>query len=158
MTNVQDGSRLYGTRKSLLLAANASALVVCYHLPHGIDDLATEACLSPDYYRLLREGRDDLHPCQGDVWRGFRTGDVAVWLGRAGDEDVGWEEPAQAEAGHGLNVRLRAHSGHVHLLIGYGETDDERCRQLIAEGRPLMYEVATPASTRGRTSCVEGHR
>src|SRR2546423_14917126 len=95
------------------------------HLLNVGQTSATEACLSPDYYRLLREGQKP-HPYQQETWRGFRNGPVAVWLARAGDEATSWAEPARAEVGHGRNVRLRAHASPeaqrthrlVHLLIG----------------------------------------
>jgi hypothetical protein len=114
----------------LLLSAAAPVLAVCYELPEGVEELSVEACLSPDYYRLLREGRRGMRPYGGDGWRGFRNGPAAVWLARVPGESTAWETPPTREAGHGLNVRLRARTRHFHLLLGCGETDDERCREL----------------------------
>jgi len=141
MTNVEEGSRLFGARKSVLLAPGNPALAVCYRMPEGSGDLATEACLGPDYYRLLREGRRGLSPCTGESRRGFRNGDVAVWLGLAGDEQTGWTEPARPEAGHGMNVRVRAEASHFHLLISCGDTDEDSCQQLLQEHRAALHEI-----------------
>jgi starch synthase len=146
MTNVEEGSRLFGTRKSVLLASGHPALVVCYRMPEGSGGLATESCLAPDYYRLLREGRRGLNPCNGESWRGFRNGDVAVWLGLAGDEETDWTEPAQAEAGHGMNFRVQADTSHFHLLISCGDTDEDSCQQLLQEHRAALDEVGERAS------------
>jgi starch synthase len=147
MTNVQVGSRLFGTRKSVLLAPGDPALVVCYRMPEGSGDLATETCLAPDYYRLLREGRRGLSPCNGESWRGFRNGDVGVWLGLAGDEETGWTEPARPEAGHGMNVRVRADASHFHLLISCGDTHENSCQQLLQEHRGALHEIGERTST-----------
>ena len=64
MTNVEESSRLFGTRKSVLLAPGHPALAVCYRMPEGSGELATETCLAPDYYRLLREGSPRSEPVQ----------------------------------------------------------------------------------------------
>jgi hypothetical protein len=147
MTNVEEGSRLFGTRKSVLLAPGYPALAVCYRMPEESGDLATETCLAPDYYRLLREGRRGLSPCNGESWRGFRNGDVAVWLGLAGDEETGWTEPARSEAGHGKNVGVQADASHFHLLISCGETDEDSCQQLLQEHRAVLDEMGERART-----------
>jgi starch synthase len=147
MTNVEEGSRLFGTRKSVLLTPGHPALAICYRMPGESGDLATETCLAPDYYRLLREGRSGLSPYNGESWRGFRNGDVAVWLGLASDEETGWSEPARAEAGHGMNVRVQADTSHFHLLISCGDTDEDSCQQLLQEHRAALDEIGERAST-----------
>jgi hypothetical protein len=146
MTNVEEGSRLFGTRKSVLLPPGHPALAICYRMPEGSGDLATETCLAPDYYRLLREGRPSLSPYKGENWRGFRNGDVAVWLGLAGDEETSWTEPARTEVGHGMNVRVQADTSHFHLLISCGDTDEDSCQQLLQEHRAALHEIGERAS------------
>jgi starch synthase len=147
MTNVEEDSRFFGARKSVLLAPGHSALAICYRMPEESGGLATETCLAPDYYRLLREGRHGLSPCHGENWRGLRNGDVAVWLGLAGDEETGWTEPSRAEAGHGMNVRVQADASHFHLLISCGDTDEDLCQQLLQEYRTALDEMGQRAST-----------
>jgi starch synthase len=140
MANVQEGSQLFGTRKSMLLSSDASALVIGYRIPDAPDGLATDSCLSPDYYRLLRRGRHVLSPIAGERWRGYRNGDVSVWMSLAGDEETSWDELASHEVGHGFVVRVMARTSRFHLLLGYGETDDERCRRLIETSREAMHQ------------------
>ncbi|QIN81832.1 hypothetical protein GBA63_03635 [Rubrobacter tropicus] len=150
MTNVQAGSRMRGARKTVLLSPDGPALLVCYRLPEGFGAIETEACLSPDYYRLLRWGRSGLSATSGGERRqGARNGDVAVWLALAHDEDTRWGEPASPEVGHGLNVRARANSEHFHLLLGCGEIDDEGCRALLREGMDVLHEVGEEAEHTG---------
>jgi len=131
----------------VLLAPSHPALTVCYRMPEESGDLVTETCLAPDYYRLLREGRRGLSPCNGESRRGFRNGDVSVWLGLAGDEETGWTDPARSEAGHGKNVGVRADASHFHLLISCGDTDDDSCQQLLREHRAVLDEMGERAGT-----------
>lgn len=153
MTNVQKGSRLFGARKRVLLSPDASELVVSYELPDRVSGLDVESCLSPDYHRLLREGRQALAPCDGEApgitWRGFRNGSVAVWLGLDRDEETAWAEPSQAEAGHGLNVCVETRVPHFHLLIGCGEADEDRCRRLFEGERNVFHQMRELARTNG---------
>ena len=151
MTNVQEGSRLCGTTKGVLLPSDTPALVVGYCIPDTVDGLAIDSCLSPDYYRLLRRGRHVLSPITGERWRGCRNGDVAVWTGLADDEETSWEEPASLEVGHGFIVRTLARAPRFHLLIGYGEIDGELRRRLIESGREAMHGGGVSASTQNRT-------
>jgi starch synthase len=155
LTNVQEGSCLLGASKAFLLLPNTPALVVRYRIPDTLDDLATETCLSPDYYRLLRRGRHTLSPISGEHWRGYRNDDAAVWVSLADDEDTSWERPVTQEVGHGLVVRAMARTPHFHLLLGYGETDDEECRRLIREGRDLMHSGYGTADVREGVGTLE---
>ena len=154
MINVQKGSRLFGARKRVHLIPDAPELVVSYELPVGVRGLEVEACLSPDYHRLLREGRQVLVPCDGETpgitWRGFRNGSVAVWLGLDRDEETAWAEPAQAEAGHGLNVCVEARVPNFYLLIGCGEADEDRCRLLLQRSRNVLHEMRELTCTKER--------
>jgi len=153
LENVEADSLLCGATKALVLTAGAPALAVCYRLPAELDSFATEACLSPDYHRLLQEGRRGLGCYDGETWRGFRARDAAVWLARAADEETWWAAPAAAEAGHGFNLRLGSGAAHFHLLVGCGRTDAERCCVLLAEGREVLHELARePSSVGGRQS------
>ncbi len=84
-----------------------------------------ESCLSPDYYRLLREGRRGLSSFDGRHRRGFTLGDVAVWIALAPDESTAWTTPGRPDVGHGMNVRVLAQDRHFHLSIGCGRFDEE---------------------------------
>lgn len=151
LTNVQEGSPLAGARKTMTLLPKASALLACYRLPERRPALDVGVCFSPDYYRLLREGRASLRPFEGEGWRGYQNGDVAVWLALADDEPSAWVEPRAPEAGHGLNLSARARSSHFHLLIGCGPTDAETCRSLLREGRVRAHRRASEISGAARS-------
>ena len=153
MTNVQEDSPLSGARKLVLLTPDAPALVVLYETPEGSGPLRTEASLSPDYYRLLREGRERLDPIGGETWRGYRNGAAAVWVGLCPDEGTAWrEEPARRsgpqDAGppaHGALVGVEACGNKFHLLLGCGPTDDASCRRRLEEGRESLDRARKPA-------------
>jgi starch synthase len=138
LLNVEEESPLRGTLKSLLLPASAPVLVVCYQLAEHLNGLVTESCLSPDYYSLLRRGRETLRAREGPGRRGFSNGGVTVWIGLADDEATAWAAPDQPDAGHGLNLRVRSHDLHFHLLIGCGELRGVELRRLLRHGRELL--------------------
>ena len=155
MTNAQEGSRLFGATKTLLLPPDTPAIIVCYRLPKTTRGFSTETCLSPDYYRLLRRGRSTLSPTAGERLRGYRNGDVAVWVCLAAEEDVSWEEPSKPEVGHGLVVRAAARTPHFHLLLGCGETDDQGRRQLMRQGKELLHSGYANPEDREQARSVE---
>lgn len=147
MTNIEEGSPLFGTRKSVFLPSDSPALAVCYQLSGESGSLATETCLAPDYYRLLRESHRALSPCNGATRRGFRNGDVAVWLELADDEETRWVESARAEAGHGMNVRVKSDASHFHLMIACGNADENRWQQLLREYRSTLDGMGRESDT-----------
>lgn len=146
LTNEQEGSSAFGTRKSVLLLADAPGLVVCYRLPAGLPGLVTAACLSPDYYRLLREGRGGLSHRAGGARRSVRHGHVVSWLALAGREATAWEGPARADAAHGVTLRVRAGAPHFHLFLGAGEMQEGECQRLFREGRGLLHHERPAAA------------
>ena len=125
MTNIQPGSRLFGARKTVMLAETLPVLAVCYRLPPGVGDLSVVSCLSPDYYRLLRESGRRLERHDGPWWCGYRFDDAAVWIAPAPGEPTRWTVGERLEAGHGMNVALLSKSSHFHLLIGCGPATGE---------------------------------
>jgi starch synthase len=140
LVNTQEGSRAGGARKSIVLLASEPALLVRYRLPSRLARFETEACLSPDYLRLLREGREGLRTTGGDAWRGFRNGAASVWLALEPGEKTAWAEPTRPEAGHGLIVRAASTARQFDLLVGCGEPDGRRCRRLFTLGRGAFQE------------------
>jgi hypothetical protein len=130
---------LLGARKAIVATPRDPALVVCYELPQAGAPFATEACLSPDYLTLLREGRRALTRVRGAGRRGARTGTAAVWVAHAADEPVTFVGAAHREAGHGSNVRVESRARHFHLLVGCGPSDGRRCRRLIEWGRRALH-------------------
>ncbi|MDP8956380.1 MAG: hypothetical protein M3N24_05410 [Actinomycetota bacterium] len=118
--NVQWGSRLFGARKAFALRRSDPVLSVCYRLPADAGRVCVESCLSPDYFRLLREGPRDLRRYDGRRRRGFRFGEAAVWIELKPGERTMWTNPIHARVGHGMNVRLLAEASHFHMVVGCG--------------------------------------
>lgn len=152
LVNIQTGSALEESTKSFL-AGWAPTLAVCYDLT-GVEELATEACLSPDYDRLLRQGRGSLRPVAGETWRGVRSADALVWLGIAAEEGTDFGDAGRPEAGHGINVRVQSGAGHFHLVLGCGEPADAMIRELTAllQARHAAERSLVFASTEGKGS------
>ena len=119
LTNVEPQSAFRGMRKTIAGAADGSRIDVCYRVPSEITEMSVESCLSPDYYRLLREGRGRLESFRAPRRRGFRLGDVAVWVSLRPGEDTRWAEPV-TNPGHALSVRVVARTPHFHLAVGSG--------------------------------------
>jgi hypothetical protein len=137
LLNTEERSDLFGARKGVLLESGATALLVRYQTPGVSGGLVVRACLSPDYYRMLREGHGVSDPIGSGAWRGHRTGRIAVWLGLDPDESSEWARPGvgPAEVGHGFLVHVRVHPGCSHLLVGCGLTDDELRGRLLRRGK-----------------------
>jgi hypothetical protein len=76
LRNVQAGSELHGTEKQFSLLADARLLCVTYALSPKVWRVSSEVSLSPDYHRLLREGREGLVAFSGRDYRGWRSGSV----------------------------------------------------------------------------------
>jgi starch synthase len=152
LVDVDEAGPLRGTRKRVLLAADATALVAAYDLSTA-RELVVEACLSPDYLTLLREGRQRLRRYDGDCWRGLSNGPVAVWLARDGDTATTWLEPAR-EVGHGVVLGVRAREPAFRLLVGAGATDVATCARLLAQARELLHrpDPATLAQAVGEAT------
>ncbi|HEX8099351.1 MAG TPA: hypothetical protein VF660_04010 [Actinomycetota bacterium] len=118
LTNVQPQSALRGLRKTITASAGGPVVDVCYRVPSGVTGISVESCLSPDYYRLLREGRGCIASFDGPKRRGFRLDDVAVWVDLPRGEATRWAEPVNSP-GHAMSVRVVARAPHFHLRIGF---------------------------------------
>jgi hypothetical protein len=147
LEDVQPDSPVCGLRKRVLLGAGSTALLIGYELPLDVEALTVETCLSPDYYRLLRNGVGALHRLGGRTWRGASTGAVTVWVARAVDEDTSWCAPAESESGpgHGLLLRLRADTRRFHLLMGVGPMDDDTAWPAVLAGRERLARLTRSA-------------
>jgi hypothetical protein len=120
LRNVQTDSAIYGTEKTVTLAAHARQLTVDYTVAPRVWRLSTECCFSPDYYSLLRHGRRRLAPIAGTDWRGWRNGSSRIWLRLGGQRPLMWDRPHQPESGHGMNLRVTAVARQFRLEIGVG--------------------------------------
>jgi hypothetical protein len=116
---VETGSPLFGTRKVIRLDRRAGTLEVDYHLPPGAGDVVVDCALGPDYYRLLREGREAIVPFELGRRRGARTGDVAAWVELPRSNEAAFTEPRD-QAGHAHGVAIRPHAPRFRFRIGGG--------------------------------------
>ena len=121
LVDVQPGSPLEGSTKTYRMPDAGAALHVEYALAAHVPGLLVEAALSPDYLRLLREGRAPLTPLRdpGDRWRGWAAGDVAVWLAPDPGAPVVWDTPAQP-CGHAEVLRVAAYAPRFALTLVAG--------------------------------------
>jgi hypothetical protein len=119
LENVETGSPLFGTRKVIRLDRRAGTLEVDYHLPPGAGDVVVDCALGPDYYRLLREGREAIVPFELGRRRGARTGDVAAWVELPRSNEAAFTEPRD-QAGHAHGVAIRPHAPRFRFRIGGG--------------------------------------
>jgi len=138
LTDVEPSSRMRGARKRLYLGRSDAALVVSYLLPDTQEEVVTEACLSPDYFTLLRRGRRAARRVHGSTWRGARTGEVTVWVARSRDETSAWVRPARREVGHGLMVSLQVPAPGCHFVIGTGSVDEAECERRVQDARVAL--------------------
>ena len=155
LTNVEAGSPLLGTTKTFLLSPGTPALLVRYRVPENAGDLETDVCLSPDYYRLLRRGRQTVEPVEGGRRRGYRNGDVGVWVCLAADEETSWGEPAFGEVGHGFVLRVVARARSFNLLLGYGEDDEGGCLRRLEKERETVHRHENAEATINTTEVAE---
>jgi len=137
LRNAQSESPLRGAEKAVRLAAGDACLSVSYALPPGVRRLGIEACFSPDYARLLREGSRGLCPMNGPRWRGWRSGGARVWLRIDPRQSTLWDTPHQERSGHGLNLRVTSFSRRFRLEVGVGSPS--------GPGRPVVSSGAAHA-------------
>ena len=139
LVDVDEQSDLRGARKRIMLADDGDALFVGYQLPESCSELIVETSLSPNYYKLLRNGRHGVRREDGASWRGARNGQVAVWVA-SDDDGITWaDEPG--EIGHGLTVRMHAQTRSFHLVVGVGSIDVARSQHVLADARSLLDRV-----------------
>jgi starch synthase len=130
---------LRGLRKAFLLLDSPPGIVVCYRMP-GAYDVETQVCLSPDYLALLRTGRRRLQTRHGNGWTAVANHGVRVWFGSE-TESVVDVVPTQHAVGHGIGHALRCEASHFHIAIGWGDVNDDICRELLAAGARRIHSL-----------------
>jgi len=128
MVNTTGSSPLRGATKSVLVSAGATSLAVRYQLSPQVPTLRVDACLSPDYLSLLRDGRAGVQGRAGSYFRGARNGATSVWVATVPGEQTEWAPADRPEAGHGFIVRVQGQSPRFHLAVGAGDAEVEGAR------------------------------
>lgn len=137
MVNVEHAGELSAAQKHVRLSSGSGHLCVSYELPPERWRVSTEICFSPDYFRLLRNGKRGLTEFNGRDWRGWRNGSGRVWVRTDSRQSTIWDKAYQSESGHGLNLRVTSFSRNLHLEIGVGIPPATPCRYVANNGRQL---------------------
>lgn len=117
MINRQENSAAYGLIKRLTLRKGESSMRIRYEqVPSRIQPLSLDAGLSPDYARLLQEGRAVIAPCQEGSKRGFRNGSTFAWVTL--ESGSNWRIPRNPIFGHGCCLGLTLASAEGSFLLG----------------------------------------
>ncbi|MEX2460163.1 MAG: hypothetical protein WD469_02480 [Paenibacillaceae bacterium] len=118
MINNHSGSAAFGLTKRISLFKGESRINICYEsVPQAILPLSMDIGCSPDYLRLLREGRSSIVPSQVEGRRGFRNGSTFIWV-YPKTKGVGWNIPRYPIFGHGFCLGLVITSSNASFSIG----------------------------------------
>jgi hypothetical protein len=118
MVNKQPDSPAFGLTKRLSLQKGQNKVHIQYdHIPQNILPLSLDIGLSPDYLRLLREGRNAVLPFQNGSKRGFQNGNVIAWAAPQSDS-ANWIMPRNPIFGHGFCLGLAITSTSGSLCLG----------------------------------------
>ncbi|HWQ33615.1 MAG TPA: phosphotransferase [Blastocatellia bacterium] len=127
LRNVEQASALGGAQKHIRLSAQAGQLCIRYIVPRDVWRLSTEFCLSPDYYKMLREGHEGIEALSGPDWKGRANGSAQVWVRLDRQQSMLWDKPFQNECGHGFNLRASSFSHTPHIEVGIGTPPAGSC-------------------------------
>jgi Glycosyl hydrolase family 57 len=118
IVNKQSNSAAFGMTKRFLLKKRQSHIHIKYdHIPSNILPLSLDIGLSPDYLRLLREGRSAILPYQSENKRGFQNGDVISWVSPDSENTI-WRVPRNPIFGHGFCLTLMVTSNSSSFNLG----------------------------------------
>jgi hypothetical protein len=109
-----------------------SRIGVTYTLPDGVESLAVEFGLSPDYLRLLRDGRRALT----ESIDGCAAGGVAVAV--KPEPGLDWETPRQEVIGHASIRRVAARRRRFTIDLEVTALEKEQSRGQTAELEPAL--------------------
>ena len=118
MKNNQKNSEAYGMKKRFSLKKDGNEVRIYYeNIPTKILPLTINIGLSPDYLRLLRDGRSVVVPYNYGGKRGFRNGRIFVWS-YFNSSDAKWTISPDPIFGHGFCLSLSITSSDVSLFLG----------------------------------------
>ena len=118
IVNSQKNSAAYGMKKRFSLNKGGNGVSICYKdIPNEILPLTIKVGLSPDYLRLLREGRSEVVPYNYGEKRGFRNGMIFAWT-YFNRPHAKWVISADPIFGHGFCLSLSLTSSDATLYLG----------------------------------------
>ncbi|MGX6445001.1 hypothetical protein ACWM35_17455 [Neobacillus sp. K501] len=119
IVNKQTNSAAFGMTKRFLLKGGQSQICIQYdHIPLNILPLSLDVGLSPDYLKLLRNGRTSILPYQRGNKRGFQDDNIISWVSTE-SENTSWIVSRNPIYGHGfcLGLRVKANSGALKIGV-----------------------------------------
>lgn len=118
IVNKQKNSAANGMKKRFTLKKDGNEVNVCYeNIPAKILPLTINIGLSPDYLRLLSEGRSVVVPYNIGEKRGFRNGRIFAWT-YFKSTFAKWAISPDPLFGHGFCLSLSVNSSKISLSIG----------------------------------------
>ncbi|WP_102344936.1 DUF1926 domain-containing protein [Bacillus sp. Marseille-P3661] len=118
LTNKQLNSAAFGLTKHFILKKGQSELAIKYdQIPQVILPLSLDIGLSPDYLRLLHEGRANIVPYQYEDKRGFQNGNVISYCSLV-SKNLNWRVPRNPIFGHGFCLGLTTTSNSAAFNVG----------------------------------------
>jgi starch synthase len=130
---VEVDSPLSGSVKEYRLTS-AGRFEVAYELAFSPERFDVEIGLSPDYLRLLRQGRGAARAWGASRRRGASTGESTVWIELPDGEPVLWAATPARAAGHVLGLRVSAFRPTFRITMGTGVPAPE-VDALVRQGR-----------------------
>lgn len=125
LLNTRGESHLRGAEKTFWIDADGSKLQATYRLPTGCRELSVDMCFSPDYLRILREGRRSVTPVATATARGYRYTNGLIYASHGAGEHVAWEVPAPPETNHAYVMRLVARQEQFDLSVVVAAPDGD---------------------------------
>lgn len=123
LLNKEVKSAAFGMTKTFLIKNGRSEVKIQYeHIPSNILPLSLDIGLSPDYLRLLREGRSNLVPYKNKNKKGFQNGSVISWVS-PDSENTSWRMSRNPIFGHGYCLGLSIKASEGSLCIGVESTN-----------------------------------
>ncbi len=118
LLNREEGAQGFGLEKLLRLRWDKNEIEVVYQLPPDLSDLSVECGFSPDYFHLVRLGRDSLKATREVNRRGYSNNGVSVWVRLGDPTQTVFNETPPRKFGHGYAIQFRALNNRFTVWIG----------------------------------------
>jgi starch synthase len=118
LVNKEEGGQVSGLEKSFRLHRDKNEIEVAYQLPRDLPYLSVECGLSPDYFHLVRFGRNSLQATGDSNLRGYSNNGVSVWVRLGDPTQTVFSETIPREFGHGYAIQFRALKSPFKVWIG----------------------------------------
>jgi hypothetical protein len=118
LVNKEADSPAFGLIKRITLVEGSRAFGVRYdRIPSSVLPLSIDIGFSPDYLRLLSEGRQSVVSHKDGNKQGFRTDRQFAWV-RLQSSGISWSIPRSPVFGHGFGLTLTLSAPSASFEIG----------------------------------------